>query len=150
MAFFDKLSQAAKSFGDKAVEVGKNIGDKASDAVEIAKLNSKISTAKNAANAELLKMGQYFYEQFAAGKAVDPAVQEFCQKAKEQYGIIAQAQADIERVKAEKGGAPAAAAQDAPAQPEAAPVPVMPDPAQFEKAAEAVDEAVLDEQIIEE
>ena len=57
MAFFDKLSQAAKNIGDKAVEVGKNIGDKASDAVEIAKLNSKITTARNAANGELQKMG---------------------------------------------------------------------------------------------
>lgn len=89
MAFFDKLSQAAK-----------NIGDRTTDAIETTKLNSKIAAEKLAANEELLKIGQYYYDLYLAGQA-DEAILEYCQAAKSHLDTADQLQAEIDRIKAE-------------------------------------------------
>ena len=89
MAFFDKLSQAAK-----------NIGDRTTDAIETTKLNSKIAAEKLAANEELLKIGQHYYNLYLAGQA-DEAILEFCQAAKGHLDTADQLQAEIDRIKAE-------------------------------------------------
>jgi len=89
MAFFDKLSQAAK-----------NIGDRTTDAIETTKLNSKIAAEKLAANEELLKIGQHYYDLYLAGQA-DEAILEFCQAAKGHLDTANQLQAEIDRIKAE-------------------------------------------------
>ena len=89
MAFFDKLSQAAK-----------NIGDRTTDAIETTKLNSKIAAEKLAANEELLKIGQHYYDLYLAGQA-DEAILEFCQAAKGHLDTADQLQAEIDRIKAE-------------------------------------------------
>ena len=70
MAFFDKLNQVAK-----------NIGDKTSDAIETTRLNSKIAAEKLAANEELLKIGQHYYDLYLAGQA-EVEILEYCQAAK--------------------------------------------------------------------
>ena len=98
MAFFDKLSQAAK-----------NIGDRTTDAIETTKLNSKIAAEKLAANEELLKIGQHYYDLYLAGQA-DEAILEFCQAAKGHLDTADQLQAEIDRIKAENEAAKAAAA----------------------------------------
>ena len=98
MAFFDKLGDLAK-----------NIGDKTSDAIETNKLNSKINTESAAAGEELKKIGAYYYELFATDGAAAPEVLEFCQNAKAHYDASAQAQAEIDRIKAENEAAQAAA-----------------------------------------
>jgi len=87
MAFFDKLNQVAK-----------NIGDKTSDAIETTKLNGKISGEKLAANEELLKIGQFYYDRFLMGQA-EPEILEYCQAAKSHLDAAAQAQAEINRIK---------------------------------------------------
>ena len=69
MAFFDKLNQVAK-----------NIGDKTSDAIETTRLNSKIAAEKLAANEELLKIGQHYYDLYLAGQA-EAEILEYCQAA---------------------------------------------------------------------
>ena len=106
MAFFDKLNQVAK-----------NLGDKTTDAIETTKLNSKINSERNAADDELKKIGEFYYNVFANGGSVAPEVLEFCHKAKEHYDAIEGAQAGINQIKADNEAAKAAAA--APAAPAA-------------------------------
>ena len=89
MAFFDKLNQVAK-----------NIGDRTTDAIETTKLNSKIAAEKLAANEELLKIGQRYYDLYLAGQA-DEAILEYCQAAKSHLDTADQMQAEIDRIKAE-------------------------------------------------
>ena len=98
MAFFDKLNQVAK-----------NLGDKTTDAIETTKLNTKIHSEKNAAEEELKKIGEFYYNVFANGGSVAPEVLEFCQKAKEHYDAIEGAQAGINQIKADNEAAKAAA-----------------------------------------
>ena len=89
MAFFDKLNQVAK-----------NIGDKTSDAIETTRLNSKIAAEKLAANEELLKIGQHYYDLYLAGQA-EVEILEYCQAAKVHLDTADQMQAEIDRIKAE-------------------------------------------------
>lgn len=103
MAFFDKLSQAAKT-----------IGDRAGDAVETGKHNAKIMSEKNALAKDMEKIGEFYYAIFAAGGEVAPEAAELFQNAKAHCDAIAAAQAEIERIKAENA-APAPAAPEAPA-----------------------------------
>ncbi len=98
MAFFDKLNQVAK-----------NLGDKTTDAIETTKLNTKIHSEKNAAEEELKKIGEFYYNVFANGGSVAPEVLEFCQKAKEHYDAIEGAQAGINQIKADNEAAKTAA-----------------------------------------
>lgn len=46
-------------FLDKIGNIAKNIGDRTNDAIEITKLNAKISSEKNAAAEELNKIGDF-------------------------------------------------------------------------------------------
>jgi len=110
MAFFDKLSDLAK-----------NIGDKTTDAIETGKLQSKVNSEKNLAGEELKKIGEFYYNLFASGGEAAPEVLEFCQSAKAHYDAAAEAQAEIDRIRAEneaeKAAAAAAAAPVVPAAP---------------------------------
>ena len=89
MAFFDKLNQVAK-----------NIGDRTTDAIETTKLNSKIAAEKLAANEELLKIGQHYYDLYLVGQA-DEVILEYCRAAKSHLDTADQLQAEIARIKAE-------------------------------------------------
>ena len=99
MAFFDKLNDFAK-----------NISDKTTDAIETGKLNGRINSERNLAGEELKKIGQFYYELFASGGEVAPEVREFCQTAKSHYDAAEEAQAEIDRIRAENEAAKAAAA----------------------------------------
>ena len=105
MAFFDKLNAFAQ-----------NITDKTNDAIETGKLNSKITSEKNLAGEELKKIGTYYYEKFANGEEVDPAILEFCNAAQAHYVAAGEAQAEIDKIKqeneAQKAAAQAAAAAE--------------------------------------
>ena len=105
MAFFDKLN-----------EFTKNLGDMTNDAIETTKLNSKVNAEKTAAGEELKKIGEYYYGLYASEGVVVPEVLEFCEAAKTHYDAAAEAQAEIDRIKAEAEAAKAereAAAQAA-------------------------------------
>ena len=104
MEFFDKLNQVAK-----------NIGDKTNDAIETTKLNSKINAERSAAAEDLKKIGEHYYNLFAASGEAAPEVLEFCQSAKAHYDAAAEAQDEIERIKAENEAEKAAPAPAAPA-----------------------------------
>ena len=97
MAFFDKINDFAK-----------NISDKTSDAIETSKLNSKIAAEKLAANEELLKIGQHYYDLYLAGQA-EEAILPFCEAAKGHLDAAEQMQGEIDRIKSENEAAKAAA-----------------------------------------
>ncbi len=106
MAFLDKLNDFAR-----------NIGEKTTDAIETGKLASKVNTERNAAGEELKKIGEYYYNIFAAGGEAAPEVLEFCEAAKAHYDAAAEAQAEIDRIRMENEAAKAAAAAPVQAQP---------------------------------
>ena len=99
MAFFDKLNDLAR-----------NITEKTNDAIETSKLSSQVTSARAAAGEELKKIGQFYYDQYAAGEAVDPAIGAFCQAAQAHFEAAGQAQGEIDRIRAEAEAAKAAAA----------------------------------------
>ena len=94
MAFFDKLNDLAK-----------NITEKTSDAIETGKLQSKINSEKNLAGEELKKIGEFYYGRFSETGVIDAEVQEFCLAAKAHFDAAAEAQAEIDRIRAENEAA---------------------------------------------
>ena len=88
-------------FLDNIVNIEKNIGDSTNDAIEITKLNAKISSEKNAAAEELNKIGDFYYKKFAGEEPIDTEIQDFCAAAAAHYEAIEQAKAEIERIKRE-------------------------------------------------
>ena len=99
MAFFDKLSDFAK-----------NIGDKTTDAIETGKLNSKVNSEKNLAGEELKKIGEVYYNLWLETGESVPESLELFQNAKAHYDAAAEAQAEIDRIRAENDAARSAAA----------------------------------------
>ncbi len=120
MAFFDKLG-----------DIAKNIGDKTNDAIETSKLNSKISSEKSAINEIYKKIGEFYYTKWQEGVVLETESQQFCLEIDEHNKLIAEAQAEIEKIKAESEAAKAATAAAA-QQPEStetvAQIPVAPTP----------------------
>ncbi len=98
MAFFDKLENFAR-----------NISEKTGEAIEAGKLNSKINSEKALAAEEWKKIGEYYYGIYVSGGEIDPAVLEFCESAKAHMDAAGEAQAEIERARAEKEAAARAA-----------------------------------------
>lgn len=98
MAFFDKLNAFAQ-----------NLADKTNDTIETGKLNSKANTEKNLAGEELKKIGTYYYEKFAAGEEMDPAIQEYLDAAKAHFDAADAALAEIENIRLENEAQKAAA-----------------------------------------
>lgn len=96
------------SFLDKLGGIAKNIGDKTGDMLAVNKLNSKIHAEQQAAAEELRKIGEYYYNLFLSGGQTAPEIAEFCQSAKAHYEEAAQAQAEIDRIRAEAEAAKAA------------------------------------------
>lgn len=99
MAFFDKLGDLAK-----------NISEKTTDAIETGKFASKANSEKNLAGEELKKIGEYYYNLWLESGEIAPEVLEFCAAAKAHYDAAAEAQAEIDRIRAENEAAKAAAA----------------------------------------
>lgn len=96
-------------FFNKFEDLAKNLGDKTSDAIEIGKLNNRINSKKAAVGEELKKIGEHYYNLFLAEGQATPEVLEFCEAAKAHNEAVAEAQAEINRIKAENEVAKAAA-----------------------------------------
>ena len=94
MAFFDKLGDLAK-----------NLTEKTNDAIETTKLNSRAEAERRAAGEELKKAGEYYYGRYAAGETMEPEVLPYFEAALGHYELAAAAQAEIDRIKAEKEAA---------------------------------------------
>ncbi|MCL1819145.1 MAG: zinc ribbon domain-containing protein [Oscillospiraceae bacterium] len=93
---------------DKVSEFAKNLGDKTGSAIETSNLNSKISTEQNAINAVMTKIGEFYYNKYAEEKTADDGIAEFCKTIDGHNAAIAEAKAEIERIKAAEAAAVAA------------------------------------------
>lgn len=90
MAFLDKMSNIAK-----------NVGDKAGDAIEITKLNAKISGEKKAIEEVLVKIGNLYYDKYTQGQATDPEAAQFMAEIDSHRLAIQQAEEQIRITKAD-------------------------------------------------
>ena len=106
MAFFDKLNDLAK-----------NISDKTGEAIEINKLNSKISLEKKEIAQLMQKIGEFYYEKYKKGEVSHSTLLEYFTAIDEHHLAVSEAQAEIEQIKAvsesNKTDAPAPAMQSA-------------------------------------
>ncbi|MBQ3405179.1 MAG: zinc ribbon domain-containing protein [Oscillospiraceae bacterium] len=99
MAFFDKIGGALRAVGSKTNDIAKNVTEKTGDAIEITKLNGKINVEKAKIAKQYADLGEYCYEQFAAVAVMPGDAHEFCSAIDESNEIIAEALADIEKLK---------------------------------------------------
>jgi len=90
MAFLDKLNTIAK-----------NVGEKTGDAIEITKLNAKISSEKSAMNELYKQLGEKIYEKYAAGAYQDVDMAALFTEVDAHRANIAEAEGKIDAIKAE-------------------------------------------------
>ena len=94
MAFFDKLNDFAKT-----------VGDKAGEAIETTKLNSKINSEKSSIDTAIKKIGEYYYAKYQAGEGLPEEASALCVEIDGYNAAIAEAKAEIERIKTENEAA---------------------------------------------
>ena len=100
MGFFDQLGDVAKNIGKSAGDFAKQVGDKTNDALEISKLNTKISAENAEIEEEKKKLSDALFERFARGEEVPEEVKEFCDNIKSHLLNIDGFKEEIEKVKA--------------------------------------------------
>ena len=100
MGFFDQLGDVAKNIGKSAGDFAKQVGDKTNDALEISKLNTKISAENAEIEKEKKKLSDALFERFARGEEVPEEVKEFCDNIKSHMLNIDGFKEEIEKVKA--------------------------------------------------
>ena len=100
MGFFDQLGDVAKNIGKSAGDFAKQVGDKTNDALEISKLNTKISAENVEIEKEKKKLSDALFERFARGEEVPEEVKEFCDNIKSHLLNIDGFKEEIEKVKA--------------------------------------------------
>ena len=99
MGFFDQLGDVAKNLGASAGDFAKQVGDKTNDALEISKLNTKISAENAEIEKEKKKLSDALFERFARGEEVPEEVKEFCDNIKSHLLNIDGFKEEIEKVK---------------------------------------------------
>lgn len=100
MALFDKINTIAK-----------NVGEKTGDAIEITKLNAKISGEKSAISELYKQLGEKIYEKYTAGAYQDADLAELFTSVDGRMANIAEAESKISAIRAENE-AKAQAAED--------------------------------------
>ena len=100
MGFFDQLGDVAKNIGKSAGDFAKQVGDKTNDALEISKLNTKISAENAEIEKEKKKLSDALFERFTRGEEVPEEVKEFCDNIKSHLLNIDGFKEEIEKVKA--------------------------------------------------
>ena len=100
MGFFDQLGDVAKNIGKSAGDFAKQVGDKTNDALEISKLNTKISAENAEIEKEKKKLSDALFERFARGEEVPEEVKEFCDNIKSHLLNIDGFKEEREKVKA--------------------------------------------------
>ena len=78
MELFNKVSAFAKSAAKDLTGATKSLGDAANDTIETAKLNAKLIPEKKGLDAQLKKLGEYYYEKHKNGEELEEGVAEFC------------------------------------------------------------------------
>ena len=78
MELFNKVSAFAKSAAKDLTGATKSLGDAANDTIETSKLNAKLIPEKKGLDAQLKKLGEYYYEKHKNGEELEEGVAEFC------------------------------------------------------------------------
>ena len=100
MGFLDQLGDVAKSISKSAGDFAKQVGDKTNDALEINKLNTKISAENAEIEKEKKKLSDALFERFSRGEDIPQEVKEFCENIKSHLINIDGFKEEIEKVKA--------------------------------------------------
>lgn len=90
MAFLETLNKVAKV-----------IEEKSNDSLELAVLKAKAGNAEIGFNNDIKKIGEFYYEFFLAGGAVEPNILATLQSAKTNRDTVVEAKAEIEQLNAE-------------------------------------------------
>ena len=101
MAFFDKINTIAK-----------NVGEKTGDAIEITKLNAKISSEKSAIGDLFKQLGERIYEKYASGAYQDADMAELFTAVDAHRANIAEAEDKIKAIRTENEAKTQAAPQE--------------------------------------
>jgi NADH pyrophosphatase NudC (nudix superfamily) len=91
MAFFDKIGEL----------VAKNIGDKGNETAVINRLNSQINAEKAAIPGVIGRLGDFYYRRWLESGRMDEEAAGFFAEIEAHNAAISEAQAEIERVRAE-------------------------------------------------
>ena len=86
---------------DKINTIAKNVGEKTGDAIEITKLNAKISSEKSAIADIYKQLGERIYEKYASGAYQDADMAELFTAVDARRANIAEAEDKIKAIKAE-------------------------------------------------
>lgn len=99
MEILDQLGDTAKNIGAAAGDLIKQVVDKTGDALEISKVNSKISAEKVEIEKEKKKISDALFDKFAKGEEVPEEVKEFCENIKAHFSNIDNFNEEIEKIK---------------------------------------------------
>ena len=91
MDFFNKLGDLAKS-----------VGDKTNDMLEIGKLNSRIHGEEDYIEQHYFDLGEYIFEKFESGVAMDERATVICLAIRERKANIRAMQEEIQQIKQEQ------------------------------------------------
>ena len=91
MDFFNKLGDLAKS-----------VGDKTNDMLEIGKLNSRIHGEEDSIEQHYFDLGEYIFEKFESGVAMDERATVICLAIRERKANIRAMQEEIQQIKQEQ------------------------------------------------
>lgn len=99
MEILDQLGDTAKNIGAAAGDLIKQVVNKTGDALEISKVNSKISAEKVEIEKEKKKISDALFDKFAKGEEVPEEVKEFCENIKSHFLNIDSFNEEIEKIK---------------------------------------------------
>lgn len=87
------------AFREKLGEFAKTACDKTGEAVEYTRLNAKIFSEKNAIKDDYKKLGEYMYQAYKDGIAMDERALDFCRSIDAHNMIIESTQEELNRSK---------------------------------------------------
>ncbi|MBD5545176.1 MAG: hypothetical protein HDR01_13315 [Lachnospiraceae bacterium] len=87
------------AFREKLEEFAKTACDKTGEAVEYTRLNAKIFSEKNAIKDDYKKLGEYMYQAYKDGAAIDERALDFCHSIDTHNRIIESTQEELNRSK---------------------------------------------------
>lgn len=95
----DKTAEFGKTVANKTVEFGKTVADKTGDAIDIAKLKSRISQEQAKIKEDKLRLGDYYFRKINEGMEAEPAVMEVIEQIKSAEKSISEIEAQIVAIK---------------------------------------------------
>ena len=99
MGILEQIGDAAKNIGAATGDFVKQVSGKADHAIEIKKLEAKISKDKTAIRKEMKKISSLLFDKFSKGEEIPEDIKEFCENIKLHFSSIDKLNEEIEKVK---------------------------------------------------